>query len=716
LWQPETGINDDEVTLPAISVTAESEPDGVTEGSDSYTTPSMSTATKLPLSIRETPQSVTVITRQRMDDQAMTKVSEALVNTPGIVAHSYSGPGREVYYSRGFEVGNYTFDGMPTTSEAGQLLLNDLALYDRVEVVRGSAGLTQGAGTPSAAINFVRKRPTREFQASVQGQAGSWDFYSVQADVSGPLNTAGTLRGRMVVSGRDTNSFQDVVNEKRQIYYLIGEADITPDTVLTLGFSHQKNNDIMTWSGLPSSPYGVDLRLPRSTFLGNKADFWDITNTNLFASLEHRFGNDWKLNLSANWIWAETDARASSAGYNANLQPRLVGWSSKSDKDRVGYDLSAQGPFELLGRKHELVFGASYRTVKGEGRTGGYWALAPVLADNIDLWNWTHDAVWSGPFDDFHDHDFNDQERQRGYYLTTRLNLADPLKLILGARLDWYDQRSKGQYLDPNSLVWVPTASGFNYDRHLTKYAGLVYDLNAQHSVYVSYTDIFKPQNAKDVDDKFIEPIVGKNYEVGVKGEYFNGALNVNASVFRIDQANLAMALDDQQSSCPFYPTRTCYRAAGLVRSEGYELEAQGALTPNWQLGGGYSYAASEIRKDANPNNIGAKRNTHMPRKQFKLFTSYHLPGGQWRIGGNVRWQDSVYNAGTLRGAPYRFNQAAFAVADVMLGYRHNKHLDIQLNVTNLFDKVYYRIIPTSGGNALYGEPRKFMLTARYQF
>lgn len=708
--------DDGAMTLGPMTVSSTALREGATEGSGSYTTGSMGTATKLPLSIRETPQSVTVITRQRMDDQAMLKVSDALVNTPGITAHSQSGPGREMYFSRGFQIDNYTFDGLPTTMAVGQLLLNDLAMYDRVEVVRGSAGLTQGTGTPSAAINFVRKRPTREFQANLQGQVGSWDHYGLQADVSGPLNEAGTLRGRALVLGRDSDSFQEVAEEQRQLYYLIGEADITADTLLTLSVSHQKNNDITTWSGLPSDPYGRDLKLSRSTFLGNKSDFWDTINTNAFASLEHRFANDWKINLSANWITVETDARRSGAGYHAATQAyRQTGLGTKSDTDRASYDLNLQGPFALLGRDHELVLGASHRTVENDDRTAGYWILAPILETDMNVHDWHHDAVWPGSFDDHFDAESTTEERQRGYYVTTRLNLADPLKLILGARLDWYDRTSEGQSIDATG-AWVPNSSEFSYDRHLTKYAGLVYDLDAQHSVYVSYTDIFKPQNSRDTSDKFIEPIVGKNYEAGIKGEYFDGALNTNASVFRIDQENLAMALDDQPTSCPFYPTRTCYEASGLVRSEGYELEAQGALTSNWQLGGGYNYVSSEIRKDANPSRIGTKRNTNLPRKQFKLFTSYRLPGDQWRVGANLRWQDSVYDAGTLRGTPYRFEQDAFVVADAMVGYQHDEHLDVQLNVTNLFDKTYYRIIPTSGGNALYGEPRKFMLTAKYSF
>lgn len=706
--------------LPTVTVTAQRLTDeGATEGTGSYTTGRMSTATKLPLSIRETPQSVTVITRERMDDQGLNTASELLRNTPGVTITA-TAPYRETFFARGYAVETYLFDGLPVTANSSRrgTFLNDLAMYDRVEVVRGAAGLTQGTGTPSAALNFVRKRPTREFQASVLGQAGSWHHFGAEVDVSGPLNASGSLRARAVVHGHDSDSFMDVVDERRQLLYLIGEADLTSNTLLTLGLSHQKNDNSTTYGGLPTAPDGSDLKLPRSTYLGNKWNYWNDDTTSAFATLEQRFGPGWKLNFSINQIWGEQEQLRAGVGWvQSSGQWDQSGGKASLYNDRTSYDLHVQGPFRLLGRDHELVMGASRRVAKEGNDTAGYYAVpSNIFAADIDIYNWHHDA----PQPDFEvDYYFHSREKQHGVYSTVRLNLADPLKLILGARFDWFDFKSTQDVWGWDSVNqvrtgWTHSTSGYKYDRHLTKYAGLVYDLNRQHSVYVSYTDVFKPQNARNTSDEFITPIVGKNYEAGIKGEYFGGALNLGAAVFRIDEDNRAMSV----GACPFNTNMTCYEAAGMVRSQGYDLEIQGALTPNWQIGAGYTYVTTEVRKDSNPDRIGLRLNTQMPTRQFKLSTAYRLPDGKWRVGASLRWQDDVHNQWT--DGDYRTEQGAYTVVDAMIGYRHSKHLDVQLNVTNVFDKVYYSSINAQpviwGGNTVYGAPRRFMLTAKYSF
>lgn len=235
------GASDAGATLAPVTVTAQADR-ATTENTGAYTTGSMSTATKLSLSIRETPQSVTVMTRQRMDDEGMVTLSDAIRATPGLVV-SKGGPERDGYYSRGFWVGNVTYDGLPTSMDTSwygsDVLLSDLAVYDRVEIVRGATGLASGSGDPSAAINLVRKRPTKETQISLSGNAGSWNRYGLQADVSGSLNESRTLRARAVASTQDNESFQDVVSSRRNILYLTGEADLGTRTLLTVGASRQ---------------------------------------------------------------------------------------------------------------------------------------------------------------------------------------------------------------------------------------------------------------------------------------------------------------------------------------------------------------------------------------------------------------------------------------------------------------------------------------------
>jgi outer membrane receptor for ferric coprogen and ferric-rhodotorulic acid len=266
------------------------------------------------------------------------------------------------------------------------------------------------------------------------------------------------------------------------------------------------------------------------------------------------------------------------------------------------------------------------------------------------IYHWDHSLV-PKPSVNLNDWVMRTDEKQTGAYITSRFNLADSLKLILGARLDWYEFKNEG----------LTSVSSYKVNHNLTKYAGLIYDLDARHSVYASYTDIFKPQNNHDISGNLLDPMIGKNYEIGVKGEYFAGALNASAALFRIDQEKLAMLLDDQ-NICPSYPAISCYRAAGLVRSQGVDLEIQGAITPNWQLGAGYVFVDKETRKDANPANVGQRASTELPRHQFKFFTTYK--NGAWRVGGGINWQSDIY----YKRVGFHSRQDAYAVVNLMGG------------------------------------------------
>ncbi len=193
-----------------------------TEDSQSYTTGPMQTATKLPLTIRETPQAVTVVTRQRMDDQAMTSINDVVKYTPGLFLDQSSGPGRQTYTSRGFDIDNIMYDGLPASYSGYTAGVQpNLAMFDHVEVIRGATGLATGSGNPSAAINMVRKRPTAVPQVTLTGTVGSWDDYRGVFDASGPLNDSRTVRGRIVGSYQDANSFRDK-EKKRSRRFLRG--------------------------------------------------------------------------------------------------------------------------------------------------------------------------------------------------------------------------------------------------------------------------------------------------------------------------------------------------------------------------------------------------------------------------------------------------------------------------------------------------------------
>jgi len=462
-----------------------------TENTGSYTTGPMQTATKLALSNRETPQSVTVITRKRMDDQNMKSLEDVLKNTPG-VSMTKDGPQRPTFYARGFAVENLMTDGL--SNDLSHYLSRDMnsspdmAIFDRVEVVRGATGMMQGSGNPSAAINMVRKRPTATPQVSITASAGSWDNYRTEFDASNALNESGTLRGRVVAAYQTKDSFQDFTSSERAVFYGITEADLNEDTTFTFGVSNQNANNNSAWGGLPTAKDGSDLHLSRSTYLGNDWDFWDQDNTTAFTRLEYRFAESWKLFVAASKSWSDLDMFGSMPqrmGVNYDQFGQYDGKYQYKDQQN-SYDAYVTGPFSLFGRTHELVVGASQRELTFEGK-GNFTSIntdtdlgSPVSNPKPDLSTnpWRQDR----------------ESEQKGTYITTRLNVTDSLKVILGGRLDWYDYDVETSW---NGVKYASSLPN-KVTRHLTRYAGVIYDLDQHHSVYASYTDIFRPQTELD--------------------------------------------------------------------------------------------------------------------------------------------------------------------------------------------------------------------------
>lgn len=694
-------------TLSEVKVVAEADTSGTTEGTASYTTRATSTATRLPLTLRETPQAATVITRQRMDDQAMTSIVDVVQAAPGLFLSGADGVGRPNITARGFSA-NVMYEGF--TSAWSSFLPSsqaNMALFDRVEIVRGATGLAQGAGSPSAAINMVHKRPTRDFRGAVSASAGSWDDYGLTADVGGPLNAAGTLRGRLVAAGQDAGTFRDVEKHDHGLLYGVLEADVGERTLLTLGAHRQTDYSNHFWYDLPMGGRGGHLNLPRSTFLGNDWEYAKNRVTTAFATLEHELGNDWKLRLATLQSWRDLDILGTatyreSANATNDVFYQSV-WGGQYDYRSQNYDVSVSGPFELLGRRHQVVAGATHQALDSTTHNRS-WTPSRILG--VDVFRYapygTPEPVGTPTTTT------SNVISQDSVYATTHLHLADRWKLLLGGRLDWYEYDNRS---GPGS---------YKVTRNVTRYAGVTYDLDRHHTAYASYTDIFNPQTAKGTDGHIIKPIVGENYEVGVKGEYFGGALNTTLAYFQVNQTNRARTLTDQ-SGCPTYPETACSEASGLVRTKGVDLELQGAVTPRWQVGLGYTYADTRYVRDGNAANIGQRFSTGTnPQNMFKLTTLYRFAGElqRWRAGASLYWQSRLYNKGTTAGNAWRNEQGAYAVADVLLGYQPTAQLDLQLNVTNLFDRRYYRAVgySTQWGTDIYGEPRKLKVTAKYSF
>lgn len=682
------------VTLGSTTISGQGLGD-VTEGTGAYTTGRVSTATKLAMSLRETPQSVTVVTRQRMDDQNLQKLEDIATYTPGLSLRKTGGE-RPEFYSRGSAIDNIMIDGLPVAYDSDTLGTSTLAMYDHVEVVRGASGLMVGAGNPSGTLNLIRKRPTLAPQLSLTGSAGRWDDYRGEVDVSGKLNDSGSVRGRFVGAYQDRNSFVDAYGNTRQLFYGITEYDLDPATTLTLGaWYNREDNPGADWNGLPTHPDGSFFDFSRSTRTAPDWTYWNKKNRSAFAEVEHRFDNDWKLRLNTTWLRGDMDMLGGSVYTDENNAYHLNIGRYTYQHTQKSFDTYASGPFSLLGATHELVVGASWRRDETNDGPGGPGIDSDVIIDpqHFEPGAYPKPAIdnnWSR----------SGHEEQSSAYATVRFNLREDLRLILGSRLDWYEYEQlthSGEY---------SFGDDYKATREFTPYAGVIYGLNDTYSVYASWTRIFKPQAAQSASGSLLDPVTGTNYEAGIKGEYFGGALNASAAVFQLVQENLAKSLPAAQCSPG---VSACYEASGEVRTRGVELEVGGELAPGWQVSAGYTYAGAQYTKSTSSAEKGERFDSDTPYNLFKAFTTYRLPGEleRWTVGGGWRTQSSAYTS-------FGVKQGGYSITDFMLAYRATPEWQVQANLNNAFDKRYYQNISNSWGANSFGDPRNLMLTVRY--
>jgi len=677
-----------ESQVSSVVVTASSD-EGVTEGSDSYTPASSSTATKLPLTLRETPQSVTVVTKQKMDDFNQTSINEVLGSVAGVTVEKIE-TDRTYYTSRGFDITNFQVDGLGLPMANGNVNGDlDTAIYDRVEVVRGASGLMTGAGNPSATVNMVRKRPTREFQAEVKGAAGSWENGRGEMDVSGSLVESERLRGRTVVVKQNKESYLDRYASDKTVIYGVVEGDLTDRTLMTVGYSLQQNDsDSPMWGALPlyySDGSQTDYDVSTST----SADwsYWNVDNRRAFVELSHGFDNGWQTKAVYNFIDTRQDSRLfymygtpdKTTGEGLMSYPGLY---QMQMKQHVA-DVNASGPFRLLGREHQMVVGSTLsRSTVNE---------LSLYSNDIGtalppLENW--DGSYTQPAFDLYPNGsyWNDQEMAG--YLAARFSVIDDLTWIVGSRLTSWETNGQSY-----GVAKTNSAHGV-----LTPYTGLVYDLTDEVSTYASYTTIFTPQKAMDINRQQLDPIDGISYETGVKGEFFGGALNTSLALFQTRQNNLAQIA----GTMPDNATEYYYEAVDGVRSQGYELEASGMVMTDWQLAASYTDFSIQ---DADGN----ATKSYTPKKLLKLASSYQL--NKLKLGGSLNWQDEISR---VNGAGTTTKQGSYALLNLMARYDFTKQWHTQLNVDNVTDKKYLNSLYWDQG--FYGAPRSFMLTAGWTY
>lgn len=608
-------------------------------------------------------------------------------------------------------------------------------MIERVEIMRGSAGLMQGTGEPSGAINLIRKKPTAEFKASGGVSYGSWNSMRGEVDVSSKLNESGSLRGRLVLAYQEADSFMKAVTRDSNLVYGIVSADLTDNTLLNVSYTRQGEHAVPV-NSLPRYTDGSDIGLSRKSCACLASDYWDKANTNVFIDLSHTFNNGWQLkgtysqsqinmdmvftSLSGKVVKGTTDSAVNKYAYQYKQEVKV-------------YDFFAKGTYNLFGREHELVIGGNAQ----DNYTPGRWTSFDQYLQDNTLWsagadpgNTKDGKPVSSPLKTVNIFDFDPYDlpfvqprygkdggksyidiKQHGGYITTRLNIADPFKAIVGLRLSSYEYLYGYENNDVSKATYgqrqIRTKYKVNSIR--TPYVGLVYDINETYSLYTSYADVFVPQSNKDINDKLLEPMVGATYEAGIKAGFSGDSVIASLAYFRIEQSNRAVDDLNTETKCPANGGKGyCKVAGGEVISDGIEAELRGEVLPNLNVSAGYTYNKTEYGKD--PANQGRVFNENTPEHLARLFATYKLPN-RLTIGGGVNYQ-SDWEVGRYSTAPAK--QPGYALVNLMASYPVNDHLTVALNANNVFDKKYYSYI-TSNSNR-YGDPANVKLSLRAKF
>ncbi|MBJ9978444.1 TonB-dependent siderophore receptor [Pseudomonas sp. S75] len=689
------------MTLDATTISGQSL-GATTEGSNSYTTGAV-TIGKTPQTLRETPQSVTVVTRKLMDDKNLVSLDQVMAQTTGIT-RANRGYGNHHFSSRGFDLTDesYLVDGVPGQAYAYTgWMIPDMALFDRVEVLRGASGLLVGAGNPGGAVNLVRKRPTADPKFSVTTRAGSWDNYRLDLDASGRLNPEGTLRGRMVASYEDRGYFTDVTKSKRPLLYGILEGDLSDATTVAVGLRRQTSRiDGYSVLGLPNNPDGTNPHLKRSTYLGQD---WTKMQTNMdevFTDLTHHFNENWSAKLAMSHSEGGYSNSALGWGIGDTLEYGADGGPTvnsvlyhKFSIISNAFDGHLDGSFDAFGQTHQVTLGANWSKRKINDKDATVALASPLPLNVFDP---SHSNVPELERSGW-DSDNDSTDTRYGVYLTSRLHATDDLSFVLGGRLSWYKNE-----------VWSGSTLYTNrQDEEFTPFVGAIYDLNDQWSWYASYADIFMPQSDyRTSSGSPLDPSIGSNYETGIKGELFDKRLNVSFAVFYIEQEKVAVRDPNARDQCDNDSSGQCWlNGDGISRSKGFEAEATGEVLPGLQVAAGYTY-------NTTADSSGGPISAQTPKHMLRLNTNYTLPG-QWNrfsVGGGVSAQTGY------KDAVNESQNSGRAIFDARAAYKIDDHWTVAVDVDNVFDRKYFASLGYWTRGTTYGEPRSYMLSLRGDF
>jgi iron complex outermembrane recepter protein len=634
---------------------------------DNYTVPNSSVGTRTDTPIKDIPQSIQVIPQQVIKDQGETDFNDALRNVSG-VAKNNSGS----FLIRGFS----GFDSVRRNGADVGLVTTvqnfSLADAEQIEVLKGPAAVLYGSGEPGGLVNITTKQPLSEPRYELQGIIGNFDFYRPSLDITGPLNEDKTILYRFNAFYENSGSFIDFLENEEFGFYPVLSFQLGKNTTLTVEGNYRKDTSnggsfVDRLDGVPArgtvlpNPVG---EIPRSRYLG-EPDFNDSTfiEWNIGYRLNHKFSDNWSINNSFTANIFDRDAQ-SVRSRGLDVDSRTVIRSAEeafgsSENYTLQTDVSGKVQTGIV--QHDLLVGIEL------ARNNNETTFIEGEAPSLDVFNPVYGNL---PNPDEFEVTFSDSSTDDtiGIYAQDLLSIGKKVKILVGGRFDW-------NFSEFTDLV---TGETFEEDpvSSFSPRVGIVYQPIEPVSLYGSYSTFFIPQFETDRLGNPFEPITGRQFEVGVKTEFFDGRASATLAAFQINRNNDSVT-DPVDSNFSVQ--------LGETRSRGIEFDLTGEISPGLNLIATYALTDNQITEDTR---FGFEGNTptNVPLHSGSIWAVYEVPKGKYQglgVGAGVlavgeRQADSDNT----------FKIPAYGRVDALLYYRR-ENWQAQLNIENLFDEDY---------------------------
>ncbi|MCC7483647.1 MAG: TonB-dependent siderophore receptor [Burkholderiales bacterium] len=676
-----------ESTLPEIRVKAATPPPSPYGPDEGYRAERSTAGTKTDTPLSETPQSVTIVTRQRIEDQGATSLQDALNYAAGVRSDAYGLDSRtDSVRVRGAYPDEY-LDGLRRTYGyyTSNTRFEPYAL-ERIEVLRGPSAMLYGQGGTGGILNMVSKRPQDEPRREIGVQFGSFGRRQVQADLTGPITKDGEWLYRLVAVGRDSGTHVDFVPDDRVL--LAPSLTWRPNaaTTLTLLGSWQDDKSGSTsqffpWSGtLLPNPNGP---IPPERFIGNPGiDRYDSQRAEAGWQFEHKVNDRWTFRQNFRYAWNEVHYYTAYADSFSNPSAPYIdaaqrvldrfGWFDERKNRILTADQHVEGHFLTGSVEHRLLVGldfASFRETSLNAfdfttRFGG--TLPPIDVYAPAYAPYTPPPLAANP---------KSTQRSVGVYVQDQLRIGNRWIVVGGLR---YDDVTSGLEGAPGDK-----------DHATTGRAGVMYRFDGGITPYLSYSESFTPLAGTNLAGVRWTPMRGEQVEAGVKWDVPGKKLSVNAAVYDLKEKN-------RQVPDPTNPLDQVQ--TGATRTSGLELEATGQLLRNVDIAAHYNYTDIDEKLEG------------LPRHQAALWTTTRFALGEtpgFLAGLGVRYMGNFRDV-TGPEIP------DLTLFDGMLGYDQGPWR-FAVNVQNLTDKIYFATC-LGRGDCWYGARRTVLASARYRF